>query len=279
MSYIEREFALDGIPVSYIEGGGENTGALPLLLLHGSGPGVSTQGNWRRILEPLAAAHPVYAMDLIGFGRSGRKPSPPYFDPSLWLRQCREMLARIPCERVGIVGHSISGALALKLAASETRVAKVLTTGTMGARFTVNEWTVRTWTFPATRKEMQVAAQGLIHDHTLIDDAYLDARMQVLGANDYGRYFSAMFEGDKQRFVDSVVLTTEELSRIRCDVTMVHGREDRSFPAEPLTLALARQIPQADVVMLGRCSHSIAMEQSDKLLDIAGTLFRPAANM
>jgi 2-hydroxymuconate-semialdehyde hydrolase len=273
MSYLEREFVLAGIPVHYLESQGGPSGALPLLLLHGSGPGASTLGNWRRILEPLAAAHPVFAMDLIGFGRSGRKPSPPYFDMPLWLQQCREMIARIPGERIGIIGHSLSGALALKLATAEPRVAKVLTTGTMGAPFVVNEWTLRTWTFPKTRAELRLAAQGLIHDPALIDDAYLDGRMQVLQAGDYETYFSDMFPGDKQRFADAALLTADEIARIRCDVTFVHGRNDRAFPAEPLTLALARQIPHADVVLLGRCSHSIAMEHPDKLLAAAGALF------
>jgi 2-hydroxymuconate-semialdehyde hydrolase len=30
-------------------------------------------------------------MDLIGFGKSGRRPAPPYFDFELWTEQAREM--------------------------------------------------------------------------------------------------------------------------------------------------------------------------------------------
>ena len=54
---------------------------------------------------------------------------------------------------------------------------------------------------------------------------------------------------------------------------MMHGRDDRPFPAEPLTLTLAKSIPQADVILLGRCSHSIAFEHPGKLIAAARALF------
>ena len=131
MAYTERQFNFEGIPVHYREGGR----GFPILMIHGSGPGASTLGNWRLVLDPLAERFHIHAMDLVGFGLSGRKPAPPYFDLDLWLRQCKAMIGQIPGDRVGVIGHSLSGSLALKLAASEPRVAKVMTTGTMGATF------------------------------------------------------------------------------------------------------------------------------------------------
>ncbi len=269
MGFAEREFSFDGARVHYLEGGR----GFPVLMIHGSGPGASTIGNWRLVLEPLAERFHVFAMDLIGFGRSERKPGPPYFDLDLWFRQCRAMVDRIEGERVGIIGHSLSGALALKLAAVENRIAKVLTTGSMGARFTANEQTVRTWTFPRDRAELRRTAEGLVYDKSLIDDAYLDNREKVLFAGDYAGYFGSMFEGDKQRYIDAAVLRPDELARVRCDVTMLHGRDDVGFPPE-LTLTIAKSIPQADVVLIGRCSHSVAMEHPSKLIASAELLFR-----
>jgi len=264
-----RSVSFRGIPVHYLEGGS----GFPVLMIHGSGPGASTLGNWRRVLEPLAEHHHVYAMDLVGFGESGRKSEPPYFDFSLWVEQAREMLRRMPGERIGIIGHSVSGAVALRLAASESRVTKVITTGTMGAPFRVNEDTVRTWTFPRNRAELRRAAEGLIYDKSLIDEAYLANREKVLFSGDYETYFSQMFGGDKNAFVDQAVLDPAELRRIACDVLMIHGREDKAFPAELLTVAISRQIPQADVVLLGQCSHSVAFEHPEKLVTLARMFF------
>lgn len=262
-------FTFEGIEVSYRVGGA----GYPLLLIHGSGPGASTIGNWRSILDPLAERYHVHAMDLIGFGGSERKPEGPYFDFDLWLSQCRAMLARIPGERVGIIGHSISGALALKLAASEPRVGQVLTTGTMGAPYPLNEATVTCWTFPEDRDALIAAARTLIANEALIDETYLYNREAVLRTPGYGEYFNEMFGGDKQRFIDATVLSPEEIAAIRCPVTMLHGREDQGFPVEPLTIALSRQLPHADVHLLAGCSHSVAMERPETLLSAAFHLF------
>jgi 2-hydroxymuconate-semialdehyde hydrolase len=246
------------------------------LMIHGSGPGASTAGNWSKVLEPLSEIFSVYAMDLIGFGRSGRKPAPPFFDFDLWIEQSRKMIELIPGEEIGIIGHSISGALALKLAAREPRVSKVLTTGCMGAPFAINEDTIRTWTFPRNREELMRTAQCLIHDHRLIDERYLQTREAILFKDkEYADYFATMFAGDKQQYVSASLLTPEELARVRCDLVMMHGRNDRPFPAEQTTLTLAKSLPHADIVLLGECSHSIAFEFPEKLVAAAGRLFNP----
>ena len=265
----DHSFEFQGIPVHYVEGGA----GLPILMIHGSGPGASTQGNWRRVLEPLSKHHRVFAMDLIGFGKSGRKPSPPYFDFPLWIDQCLAMIDRMPDGPIGIIGHSISGALALKLAARVPRVSHVMTTATVGAVFAMTDETLRTWTFPRNRDELRLAAEGLIHDKALIDEAYLSGREAVLFSGDYEAYFSTMFEGDRLRFIDQALVGAAELARVKCEVLMLHGRDDRGFPAEPLTLTISRSIPHADIVLLGRCSHSVAFEHPEKFLTLAESFF------
>ena len=46
----------------------EGGSGFPIMLLHGSGPGVSALGNFRLILGDLARRYRVLAFDLIGFG-------------------------------------------------------------------------------------------------------------------------------------------------------------------------------------------------------------------
>ncbi|OVZ64977.1 hypothetical protein CDO44_01295 [Pigmentiphaga sp. NML080357] len=253
----------------YVEAG---SGA-PLLMLHGSGAGASTEGNWRRVLPALAERHRVYAMDLIGFGSSDPKPAAPHFDYPLWLEQCREMLRRIPGDGIGIVGHSLSATLALRLAALEPRVRKVMTTAAMGASFEPNAATELAWTFPRNRDELLRVARSLVHDPRLIDDAYLANRESILFSGDYAQRFSDMFSGDKRRFIDETALAPAELERIQCEVLMLHGRNDAGFPAEALTVQIAQCIPQADVYLLSRCGHSVAFEHPEKFLALAGAFF------
>src|SRR5262249_25534264 len=83
-----REFSFEDSTVFYADGGA----GLPALLLQGVGPGSSSLGSYRLVLGHLVQRFHVYAMDLIGFGRSGRKASPPFFDFALWSRQLQAML-------------------------------------------------------------------------------------------------------------------------------------------------------------------------------------------
>jgi 2-hydroxymuconate-semialdehyde hydrolase len=269
MTFSDRSLILDGYRANYVEGGS----GYPLLLIHGSGPGASTIGNWRRVLQPLARHFHVHAMDLIGFGRSDRKRTEPYFDVSLWLRQCRALIQIMPGPRIGVIGHSLSGALALKLAGIEPRIGEVLTTASMGAAFKLNLAVEQVWTFPANRDQLRRTAELLIHDKSLIDNEYLDARMDILHKDStYGPYFTAMFSGDRQTYIDQTVLSTSELAAVRCKVSMLHGREDVGFPPS-ISMDIAARLPQADVTLLGSCSHSIAMEQTHKFLATTRSLF------
>ena len=48
----------------------------PVLLIHGSGPGVSAWANWRLTIPELAKQYRVIAPDMAGFGFSERQPDP-----------------------------------------------------------------------------------------------------------------------------------------------------------------------------------------------------------
>ena len=269
-TYSKQGFEFEGIPVSYIQGG--NRG-FPILMIHGSGPGASTQGNWRLVLGLLAEHYQIYAMDLIGFGESGRRSAPPYFDVDLWVRQCRAMIDRISGERLGVIGHSVSGAIALKLAAVEKRIEKVLTTGSMGAPFTVNDDTMNCWSFPKNDDGLLALARSTIHDQRHVTPEWIAGRRKILfDDKTYGPYFSKMFEGDRQPYAEQTYLSDGEIAAVKCPVTMIHGRDDRPFPPE-VSIELARKLPKADLYLLAECSHSVALEHPEKLLAIANSMF------
>ena len=104
---------------------------------------------WSRVLARMARRYHVLAPDLIGFGRSGVKSREPYFDVDMWSRQAQMALDRLaPKGPVGVIGHSLSGYLALRLAANNERIDKVLATGAMGARYRKNDAIKFAWTMP-----------------------------------------------------------------------------------------------------------------------------------
>lgn len=267
--YRLRELKFEGAVARYLEAGE----GFPILLLHGVGPGTSCAGNFRFLLGPLADRFHVFAMDLIGFGLSDRKSAPPYFDFDLWTRQAQCLLDRMPVGPVGILGHSLSGAIALRLAGANERVAKVFTTGTVGTKYRLSSHLERLWSFPESRTELRASLSTIIHDTSRITDEILDERMEILTRGDYPTYFKAMFGPDKQKLMDSWVLTQQELGGIKARLVMLHGRNDLPCPAEETTLRLAPHLPGADIVLLGNCSHSPAVEFPEKILAMAKALF------
>lgn len=83
----------------------------PILLLHGFGASI---GYWRNNMEALAERHPVYALDLVGFGAS-RKPTVAY-DAYFWAEQVRDFWQEWIGVPVVLVGNSIGSAVALTAA-------------------------------------------------------------------------------------------------------------------------------------------------------------------
>jgi 2-hydroxymuconate-semialdehyde hydrolase len=268
----EKHFEFEGSVVAYYEGG--RRGALPLLLMHGVGPGASVNGAFASIIPFLCRHFHVFAMDLVGFGGSGRKPSPPLFDFPFWVRQAKAMRGVMPAGPFGVFGHSLSGAIALELAASLPEVQALITTGTVGTKYPFNAHLERLWTFPASRADLRDSLRSLIFDVDKVPASVIDARWSILSSGDYGKYFAGMFSGDPQQLMNSWVIPQDRLVAITVPVTFVHGRNDLPCPPEATSLVLAGEIPHSDVVLLAHCGHAPAMEQPAKVIAAVQMAFK-----
>ena len=84
----------------------------PLLLLHGSGPGVSAWANWRLSIPALEGHFRVLAPDIVGFGYTER-PVGITYDLATWRRHLEGVVDAAGLVEFSIVGNFIGGALAL----------------------------------------------------------------------------------------------------------------------------------------------------------------------
>lgn len=244
----------------------------PIIMMHGSGAGASIMGNFKRVIEPLTSKYRILAADLVGFGQSGRKTAEPFFDIEMWLRQGEKMIELIGGGPVGIIGHSLSGALALKIAARNPNVSGVMTTGTMGAAFQVKEGTSG-WTYPETREQLEKLAAGMVFDKTQADKSEVEYRAGILYAPGYRDYFKSMFSLSRQAYIDATALSSAELQKITCPVMLVHGENDASFTPEQATLPLAKGLPNADALILKKCAHGVALDRPAEFLAAVDLLF------
>ena len=270
MTINELDLEFEGMNVHCREGGS----GFPVVMMHGSGPGASTMGNWRNVLEPMAARYQILAADMIGFGLSGRKAEEPYFDLDMWTRQGQFMLDHLAPEgEVGVVAHSLAAVFALRLALKHERITKVLLTGSTGQRFEIDEVGVAVWTFPETREQLRQTMEYIIYNKETITDDFLDNRMKVIGDPAYKDYFTKMFGGDKQAYVDATHFSDEDLGKLKCNVAFVHGRDDRATKLEDTALPMSRKIKKADLYAIAHCGHGPALEQPAKFMMAAHNLF------
>ena len=95
----------NGIRTNYLEdGSGDQTS----LLIHGSGPGVTSYANWRLVIPALAENFQVIAPDMVGFGYSDR-PEGIEYSLDTWADQTVGLMDTLGIEKANLVGNSFGG--------------------------------------------------------------------------------------------------------------------------------------------------------------------------
>ncbi len=90
----------------------------PVLLVHGIYPGASSF-EWRHTIPALAERHTVFALDLLGFGRSDRPAA--RYSPGLYQALIADVVSLVVRESCGVVASALSAAQLIALAARDPR--------------------------------------------------------------------------------------------------------------------------------------------------------------
>ena len=80
----------------------------PVVLIHGSGPGVTAWANWRTVIPALSTHRRVVAPDMVGFGFTER-PSDIAYGREAWVAHLVDLLDAMELDRVDLVGNSFGG--------------------------------------------------------------------------------------------------------------------------------------------------------------------------
>jgi len=117
-AYIEA----DGLKTFYVKAGS----GFPVVLFHGAAPGASAQVNWQLNIEPLAAAgFSVYAYDQPGFGRT---ENPTDLSIEYRVTHAKAFIDALKLDRYHVIGNSVGGYIAARLALEDSRVGRFATT-------------------------------------------------------------------------------------------------------------------------------------------------------
>ncbi len=102
-----------GHDIYYVQAGERQATLPPLLLIHGFG---ASTDHWHKNIAQLKENFSVWAIDLLGFGRSA-KPALEY-SGDLWREQLFDFIQEVIGEPVVLAGNSLGGYAALCVAAS-----------------------------------------------------------------------------------------------------------------------------------------------------------------
>ncbi|MBP6486247.1 MAG: alpha/beta fold hydrolase [Ilumatobacteraceae bacterium] len=252
---IGRRVDANGIGTNYLEAG-EGT---PVVLVHGSGPGVSAYANWRLTIPDLAGEHRVLAPDMAGFGFSDK---PGNYSMEGWVQQLDAFLTALQLDKVSLVGNSFGGGLALAFAARwPERVDKLVLMGSMGVTFPITEGLDRVWGYEASIENMRSVLDFFAFDRTLVNDELAELRFRASTEPGMQEAFSSMFPAPRQRWVESMTTPLEQIAALPHETLIIHGRDDRVIPLDN-AWQLLQVINRAQLHVFGRCGHWTQIEHA-----------------
>lgn len=258
-----RTVDANGVATRYHDvGSGE-----PVLLLHGSGPGVSAWLNWQGVIPSLAERYRVVAPDIVGFGHTER-PDDIRYSLQTWVDHVRGFLDALEIERAAVVGNSLGARIAVSLAAQHPeRLSKMVLMGSPGPGMTPSEGLIAMRAYEPSAESMRdLLVTYIALDPTIITPELVRIRHEASVAPGVHETYQAMFNDPKHAGGD-LAFDLEELAQIATPTLIVHGREDRVIPVES-GLSLLDVLPNADLHVFSRCGHWTQIERSGEFLAV-----------
>jgi 2-hydroxymuconate-semialdehyde hydrolase len=235
----------------------------PVMLIHGSGPGVTAWANWRLCLPVLAEQYRVIAPDMVGFGYTER-PAGITYKLDMWVRHTVDFLDALGLEQVDLVGNSFGGALSLALTIRHpARVRRLVLMGSAGVPFALTPGLDAAWGYQPSVENMRKLLDLFAYDRTLVTDELAQLRYEASIRPGFQEAFSAMFPAPRQRWIEMLASPDDDIRAIEHQTLIIHGREDQILPLSS-SLRLFELIDRAEMHVFGRCGHWTQIEHNQR---------------
>lgn len=242
-----------------------------LLLLHGSGPGVSGWSNFKNNFPVFAGEFRTIILDMPGFGLTPGREKYDRFYPEVAADAVAQFVEALGIERLHLLGNSMGGFAAATFAlAHPDRVDRMVLMGPGGLAVNVfgpqsseGAGRLRDFAMNPSREAMRAWIDTMLGDKSLMTDELIDERftnaMQPGAMEAAGAVFAT--------FADPALAPTVPLwsraGEISAPTLITWGRDDRMLPYEGALFAF-RQMPNAELHVFSNCGHWAQVERKDE---------------
>src|ERR1700735_1062105 len=256
--------------------GAGREGRDPVVMLHGSGPGVSGMSNFGRNLPVFAQRFRTLVVDQPGFGKSDKPPvKGNYF--TFAAEALAGLLDDLGIERVQLVGNSLGGGTAVRFALKfPERAGRLVLMAPGGLGLNVfsaapTEGIRRLMEFAAppgpSRDKMAAFLRTMVFDQRLVTDELIDERFAVASQPEALAAMVAMGGSFFGEYAEDGMLW-REAHRVKHEVLLIWGREDRVNPLDGALIAV-KQLRRVQLHVFGGCGHWAQLEKFDEFNELS----------
>jgi pimeloyl-ACP methyl ester carboxylesterase len=274
---VTQNWQWQGHSIHYVQAGARVTGKPPLLLVHGFG---ASTDHWRKNVQGLASEWEVWAIDLLGFGRSA-KPDIVY-SGNLWQQQLNDFIEEVIQQPTVLAGNSLGGYASLCVGANyPSNVAGLILLNSAGpfsdtesnrspnlAQKLARSILLQPWAsyllFLYTRqpKTIRKTLEKVYLDRSAVTDQLIaDIRRPSLDAG-AAKVFASVFKSPRGENVDIL------LEKLSCPLLMLWGEGDPWIKARERGAKFRQYYPSLTEYYLsaGHCPHDEIPTQVNQLI-------------
>ena len=242
----------------------------PLLLLHGSGPGVSGWANFGNNLPVFAEHFRTLVLDFPGFGKSYPSENNPMFAA---LPAVLDFLDGLQIGPLPVLGNSMGGSIAARLAAtSPDLVSRLVTIGGIGLSIfspspAEGIKLLVQFVEDPTRERLTAWMESMVYDTRILTDEFVEMRWRTASdpaaLADVRKLFNAQSLAAMGKPSAMAAEQVGLLTQIQAPTLITLGRDDRVTPLDSSLVAL-RFIKQCELHVFYDCGHWAMIERKDE---------------
>lgn len=262
---IGQRVDVNGIGTNYITSGD----GTPLILIHGSGPGVTAYANWRGVIPDFSQHFHCYAPDTLGFGYTDFPEDIDGFSMDRWVTHLIGFMDALGIAKAHFIGNSYGGALTLALATRHPdRVGGIVLMGSAGrAEFQMTQGLQEVWGYEPSVDNMRELMKTFAHDPNLVKEEIVRSRYEASIRPGAHEKYSSLFPEPRQRWLTELSTSDDKLRAMQHHTLIIHGREDVIVPVER-SIRFNEVIPNSELHVFGNCGHWTQIEMRERFVEL-----------